>query len=121
MTDQERDPEAAAGAPEATDEPATPAEPALDDTTASATTGPTPVTFATRPNAAVAIVITPNTIANRRLTTRAISSGGVRSWNSVWLGMTNAMLAMPMPNMSESRIGRGGMKPTRKRRTPNAV
>jgi hypothetical protein len=36
MTDQERDPEAAAGAPDATDEPPAPADPALDDTSATA-------------------------------------------------------------------------------------
>ena len=49
---------------------------------------------------AIAIVIEPKTSANRRLTTRPIRSGGVRSWKRVWLGMTKTMLATPCPNGS---------------------
>ena len=54
----------------------------------------------------IAIVIDPNTSANRKPTTRPISSGGVRSWNSVWLGMMKTMFATPGPNVSPSAIGR---------------
>ena len=51
-------------------------------------TGATPNCVAIRPEIAIAIVIDPNTSENRKPTTRPIRSAGVRSWNSVWLGIT---------------------------------
>ena len=59
-----------------------------------------------QPADAIAIVIDPNTSANRKPITRPSISGGVRSWNIVWLGMTKTMFAIPEPNISPSAIGR---------------
>ena len=73
------------------------------------------------PPTAIAIDIPPNTRAKRRLTTRPISSGGVRSWNSVWLGMTNAMLATPQPNSSPRTSGIESTMPTMNTSAPKAV
>ena len=69
-------------------------------------TGATPTTWASSPPSAIASVIDPKTSANRKPTTRPISSGGVRSWNSVWLGITKTMFAMPDPNASPSASAR---------------
>ena len=59
--------------------------------------------LARNPPSAIAIDIAPNTSANRKPMTRPSSSGGVRSWNIVWLGMTNIMFAMPGPEHQPER------------------
>ena len=80
------------------------------------------MTLATNPTNAVAIVIPPNTSANRKLTTRAMSSGGVRSWNSVWLGMTKRHVRdADAEQQREHRPGAAGSSPRRITRTPNTV
>ncbi len=45
----------------------------------------------------------------------------MRSWNSVWLGMMNAMFATPTPNSSPSTSGTDDTLPIRNTSTPNAV
>ena len=54
-----------------------------------------PITPATIPDTAMAAAMTPNTSAWREVTTRANRACGVRSWNRVMFGMTNAMFATP--------------------------
>ena len=55
---------------------------------------------AASPPSAIASVIDPKTSANRKPTTRPISSGGVRCWKRTWLGITKTMFAMPAPSSS---------------------
>ncbi len=47
-------------------------------------------------------VIEPNTAEKRKEITRPIMSSGVRSMNSVWVGMTKTMFAAPMPSARPS-------------------
>ena len=58
----------------------------------------TPTSSARTPPRPIDSVIAPNTSENRKPTTRPMRLPGVRSWNSVWLGMTKTMFAMPIPN-----------------------
>ena len=58
----------------------------------------------------------------RKLTTRPSMLLGVRSWKSVWLGITNTMFATPMPNISPTapaapRRTRAGARTGPSRRT----
>ena len=52
-------------------------------------------------------------------TTRPIISGGVRSWNRVWLGMTKTMFATPCPKPARSRPRRLPDSANRNTKTPN--
>ena len=98
-----------------------PARPPTVTSPKTAMTGPGPNELRRRPTRAASRSSSSRTRARTGSpTTRPISSGGVRSWKSVWLGMMKTMFATPCPNARPDRHARLPVSANRKIRTPHS-